>query len=91
MHDWTLIYITVDWLQKRIECRFKNSLSEEVSLIANQFNELHVPRYDEWGPSVSVNKVSGPIFTGSGNQVLKIEMQTGDIIEIVAKSIDIPE
>jgi len=39
---------------------------------------------NEWGPSSSVNETSEAQFADSQARHLKIEMQTGDVIEIIA-------
>ena len=57
---------------------------------ANGVSELHAPRLNDWGPSVSVNGVFGPSDGPSGRRELEVEMQSGDRIRIVAASFDFP-
>ena len=54
-------------------------------------HELSVPRTFPWGPSVSVNTVEGPVKQENGLAVLSMEMQSGDLIRIVARSFDLVE
>jgi hypothetical protein len=43
------------------------------------------------GPSISINAVRGPLGKPSQDTTtLAIEMQSGDVIEITARSFDIP-
>lgn len=52
--------------------------------------ELRVPRTQTWGSSVSINGVDGPSPQEEGRVRVAIEMQSGDLIEIVARSIEMP-
>jgi hypothetical protein len=90
MHDWTLVSIQTEWKEGRVALSFRNSKSETVSVIADGIAELVIPRRNEWGPSVSVNSVIGPTDHQGGLQRLSIEMQSGDVIQIVAKSFCLP-
>jgi len=91
MHDWTLLSVLFEWRSGRVTLAFKTEGSKSVKLTANGVFELHVPRLNEWGPSVSVNKVLGPTDGASGRRELEIEMQSGDRIQIVAVSFDFPQ
>ncbi len=86
MHDWTLVSILVEWEKALIEIKFLNAAGE-VLLTANGFTNIHIPKSNDWGPSVSVNKVIGPVILTNGIMRLEIHIQTGDVIEIEAKSI----
>lgn len=90
MHDWTLIDISVSWKEKRATFNFKSSTSSRV-LVAEEFVNLILPRTSPWGNSVSVNEISELIILDNGSHQITIEMQSGDTIEIEAKSINIPE
>jgi hypothetical protein len=60
------------------------------TLIAEGVLELRVPKMNEWGPSISVNEiVELDASTGQG-RCLDIEMQSGDVIRIVAEKIVLP-
>lgn len=91
MHDWSLISITIDWLKGLVTITLKNSRSEEVFLRAEGFVDLKVPKYDSWGESMSVNTVEGPSKLDDGNWCLRMEIQSGDTIELLARTITIPE
>ena len=90
MHDWTLLSILFEWGTGRVTISFRNSKSAPASLVAESVVDLHVPQLNEWGPSVSVNKVIGPSAIGKGLQTLEIEMQSGDLIRVVAASFQLP-
>ena len=60
------------------------------SLLAHGFRGLRAPRKFEWGPSVSINRVTGPVKCDDGLLMLSIEMQSGDTIEIEAAAFDLP-
>jgi hypothetical protein len=56
---------------------------------ARPLGDLRVPHNNEWGPSVQVDTVCiEPL--AAGTQKLRIEMQSGDAIEIVADRFNIP-
>lgn len=90
MHDWSLLSVAIDWKSGdvRIDVR---SPSGETSIRASDLREIHMPRYRAWGPSVSIYTVTGPAPRDDGLVSLAIEMQSGDRIEIVARSIEMPE
>lgn len=89
MHDWTLMEILVDWAAARVEINFLDNKSTRQKIIADGVIELNVPRHCEWGESLSVNEVKGPQIREIGFFIL-IEMQSGDGIELLAKSIVLP-
>lgn len=91
MHDWTLVKITYEWEKGgscRIQLRDRESATRYID--ARNVFKLLVPRDEEWGPSVSVNSVAGPVEHSEG-QELKIEMQSGDTIVVVALEIKLLE
>ena len=89
MHDWTLISLDFEWATGVATIKFLNSESNIELLIVKGGSMIHVPREQEWGRSVSVNKVIGPTQLESDKQRLQIEMQSGDIIEIIAISFEL--
>lgn len=91
MHDWTFVALMVDWLKGVVTFTFKNSSSTEVFLVAEGLADLKVPKREDWGESVSVNEVEGPIVLENGNSYLAIEIQSGDKIELEARSISLPD
>lgn len=91
MHDWTLVSIMVEWIKGVVTITFRNSKSDEVFLVAEGLADLKVPKRDDWGDSVSVNEVEGPVKIDNGNTYLAIEIQSGDKLELEAKSISMPD
>jgi hypothetical protein len=91
MHDWTLVSILFEWKSARVILEFETGGSKSKRLVGHGVSELHAPRLNDWGPSVSVTKVAGPSDDASGRRELVIEMQSGDHIRIVAKSFDFPQ
>ena len=90
MHDWTLMRIRLDWESGLLTIELRNPKSELVELTANGLKSVLVPRREEWGPSISINKVEGPDSGENGEMRLRIQMQSGDTIELVAKHILLP-
>lgn len=91
MHDWTIETVLIDWIKGTIAITFKNNYSKEVQLTAENFADLRIPKREEWGESVSVNEAEGPTLLKNGNYHICIEIQSGDKIEIEAKSIWLPK
>jgi hypothetical protein len=90
MHDWGLRSVLFDWKTGRVTLSLRWDGSDKM-LVARGVTDLHVPQLKDWGPSVHVNGVKGPTATiDGGQQILEIEMQTGDVIRIVAASFEIP-
>ncbi|MGZ5051436.1 MAG: hypothetical protein ACXWF8_18745 [Methylobacter sp.] len=90
MHDWTLLSIVVEWMKGIVTITFDTYEYNRVILIAEGLIELVVPKHDEWGESVSVNKVQGPVKLKNGNYHLALEIQSGDTITLEARSIQMP-
>lgn len=91
MHDWGLRSVLFDWETGRVTLSLRWDGSDKV-LVASGVTDLHVPQLKGWGPSVYVLGVIGPAATiDGGQQALEIEMQTGDVIRIVAASFEIPK
>jgi hypothetical protein len=89
MHDWTLTTIRFDWRSARVTLDLEAPTSNAAELVAEGVHSLRVPRENEWGPSVSVNEVSVESLS-TGLRSLRVEMQSGDVIEIVAEHLSIP-
>jgi len=90
MHDWILVSLKIDWLQGAIRITLRNNRSEDVFLVAEGFVDLKVPKREDWSKSVSINEVEGPSELDNGNFYLVIEIQSGDKIELEAKTIYLP-
>jgi len=50
-----------------------------------------VPREHPWGPSVHVDGSAGPAPSANGKLALRLEMQSGDVLELEAEAIDLAE
>jgi len=90
MHDWKLKKIDFDWSAARVTVELEDSTYTPKLLIAESVRQLHVPRANDWGPSVSVNEVSEFPDAATGLHRLKIEMQSGDVLEIIAGHFSLP-
>ena len=90
MHDWTLISVTLDWKTGSATLQFCNQQSKPLALIIDEAVDIHIPKLNSWGPSVSVNEVIGPVACENGNQKIQFELQSGDVITVIAKAIHLP-
>lgn len=84
MHDWTLLSLRIDWESGEVLIVIRGPKGED-KIRASGALEIHVPRALPWGPSVSINAVTGPTVLENGLSSLDIEMQSGDTIKIVAR------
>ena len=84
MHDWTLISISFDWEAARVTVVLREHGPVIRTLVANDVVDVKIPKRHEWGPSVSVNATAEVTSATAETTHLKIEMQTGDVIEIAA-------
>ena len=91
MHEWVLISITYEWQSARVEISFDTYDSGIVSVIADGVVDLHVPQLKPWGPSIHVNEVREPRARIGKPRKLEIEMQSGDVITVVAASFVLPQ
>lgn len=90
LHDWTLLRVDFDWRPARVTIELEDSTLRRRLLIASGVRELRVPKMHEWGPSNSVNKISEVELPTGGGRCLQIEMQSGDVIRVVAEQILLP-
>ena len=89
MHDWILHSVTVHWETGETTLQLSWS-ARRYELKAHGMTDLKMPRSFAWGPSSSVNSANAPTPNADGTATLKVEMQSGDSIEIVAKSFSLP-
>lgn len=87
MHDWTLIDVNFDWRSACVSLAFEDTGAKKRTLAAEQVRLLEVPRENEWGPSVSVNEAFEEPGPDGAGLMLRIEMQSGDVIRVWAASI----
>jgi hypothetical protein len=64
--------------------------SERYELSATGIRKLRLPREFPWGFSDWISGIDGPNQISGGLLILKIEMQSGDVIEIVAEKFELP-
>jgi len=76
--------ILFDWEAARVTVLLREYGPVIRTLVANDVVDLKIPKRHEWGPSVSVNGTTEETSATPATTHLKIEMQTGDVIEIVA-------
>jgi len=89
MHDWTLLSVTIDWEAGTAVLKLV-SPSGPKELQAREIADIHIPRTFPWGKSRSINVSFDPVATSESSVILRIEMQSGDTITIVAKSFIMP-
>lgn len=90
MHDWILNKVAFEWKLARVVLELNDLASAVRALVADGVTKLSDPRKNAWEPSVSVNEVHEIEELPSGLKQLKIEMQSGDVIQIVAAQFAIP-
>ena len=90
MHDWTLGGLFIDWTRGAVRLELSSRDGARV-LTGTGLKSASVPRRYPWGPSSSINGYSGPVRTEEGTSRLVIEMQSGDVIELVADEFAMPE
>jgi hypothetical protein len=88
MHDWTLLSADYDWSSARVTMRFRTAVGT-TTLIASEVADLHIPQRRSWGPSASVNVADWPAGMGEDAHVLRIEIQSGDVITVEAAAFEI--
>jgi hypothetical protein len=88
LHDWSLIGVDSDWESSSATVRLLDE-SGPRKLVGLQLCELNILHHSPWGPSKSINKVEGPTRGIDGAFTLKIQMQSGDMIVLVAGSFEV--
>jgi hypothetical protein len=92
MHDAILESIEIEWESGTTSLRLGlvGSPPPKLVLVFSDVREIHVPREQPWGPSVSVNTVEHTEDDGDSNCVtMRLKMQSGDEIKIRAASLEI--
>ena len=79
LHDATLRTIRLAWAEGRCVLELSLAGAPSCELIFTGVSELHVPRHNSWGPSVSVNAVRKV-----QDNRFEIEVQSGDVLQIEA-------
>jgi hypothetical protein len=93
MHDWVLVSMFFDWHAARVTLSFRQPDGNLAAIVAEGVSHLDAPRFNDWGPSVSVNRLIGPVdadTSARGARRIAIEMQSGDVITVLAASFVLP-
>mgnify|MGYP003554519407 CR=1 FL=1 len=83
MHDWTLTSVCFDWHRASASLEFVDAEAKKRTLTAEQVRLLE-------GPSVSVNEASEAAGPADDGRILRIEMQSGDVIRVWAAKLQMP-
>lgn len=88
MHDAILVAVRLNWGAARVDV-YLSRQSDRVRLTARGVWSLTAPRQEPWGPSVWVDSVSASVHPETGMRKLDVAMQSGDVIEIIARELDL--
>jgi hypothetical protein len=84
LHDAVLHSVRIEW--KVGECILDLAAffepgqeAEPCQLVFRGIRNVTIPRAEPWGPSIFINKILQP-----SSNVFQVEMQSGDVLEIVA-------
>jgi hypothetical protein len=87
LHDAVLSQIQLRWEEGTLEIVLRPvSASHDLIVHFEGLTRFHCPRLAPWGPSIYVNRVTGPIIDIGTRRRLQIEMQSGDVLEIEYQS-----
>jgi hypothetical protein len=90
LHDAVLERLHVDWSAATVTVELHPVPGEPIVLTAYGVREVRVERWEPWGPSAFVN--SAEIHEAAPGHVrLRLEMQTGDPVLIVAEQFDLTQ
>lgn len=86
LHDATLESMELRWSSGELFLRLRTGDTNHLRrvIVVSALRQLACDRQMPWGSSVSINEVRGPAATDDGASVLEIEMQSGDLIRVVA-------
>lgn len=87
MHDWTLVSLLINWKESSLTIKLLNNNSTPVDIILEGIKSVSIPKWDEWGESISVNTFN--VTDDYTYKTMEIEMQSGDIIKAIADNISI--
>lgn len=90
LHDWALRRIDLDWEQGKLLIEVTGP-HRTGSIVCSDVHAVIIPRIYPWGASISINEIRGPELIPDGYEKLVIEMQSGDEIEIIARSFSFPD
>lgn len=89
MHDWTLLKLRIDWAESSVEIVVLDECSLSRSIVFRGLREFSADRQEHWGPSSSINEASWDFPPAGGGVCLKVEMQSGGLINISAAAVDL--
>jgi len=86
LHDALLLHVSLDWSKGTAIFQFR-AVSGSTIAVLSGCTEMNLPRREPWGPSESVNSVEVG-QPESGGILLRIEMQSGDLLVTNGESIE---
>ncbi|GAA3677798.1 MULTISPECIES: hypothetical protein [Acetobacter] len=88
LHDARLTRLTLDWQSGLLSFHLVTG-EGPVILTAQRVRNLECPRLHPWGPSVSVNEITTCALEEELR--LQVEMQSGDIIEVICADFNLQQ
>ena len=88
MHDWVLKFIELDWHSGSASITVIDSKSINREIKICEIISFDLSRNFEWGESVNINATV--LETINEESKLTIELQSGDVIKVIAKIITLP-
>lgn len=87
LHDSKLRSLSLDWKRgwARLQICAWNDVSVQIS--ARKVAAVNAPRHEPWGPSDFI--LSAYFSEAEGRSGLTIEMQSGDVVQLLAGDIDV--
>lgn len=79
LHDATLHAIHFAWAEGRCTLQLATVDLGERALVFSDVTEVHIPKEQPWGPSVSIDAAREP----SPNR-FEVELQSGDVLRVQA-------
>jgi hypothetical protein len=81
LHDATLREVRFAWAEGLCTLHVQTSGHGAQELVFSGVTELHLPRQQPWGPSVSINAARE-----CGSNKFEVELQSGDVLRLQAAS-----
>lgn len=81
LHDATLREVRFAWAEGLCTLHVQTSCHGAQELVFSGVTELHLPRQQPWGPSVSINAARE-----CGSNKFEVELQSGDVLRLQAAS-----
>lgn len=87
LHDWSFHSLDLAWHSGALRLRLVDTARQDRTLLANNILHLDVPRHLGWGESSSI--LEHQLQHHDGDVTLRLLMQSGDTLTIVACSIQL--